>query len=76
MRVKVTEEHIQKGKRFQSCECPIALACGGNVGLNVAWVDGKEYRLPEVATWFIRKFDLDFGHAKIEPFEFDMVEIA
>jgi len=82
MTIKVTQGHINRGARFNSESCPIALALmdNGIHGFRVAptyarrgypFVELNEdeiISLPEKATDFIRSFD---GHKAVEPFEFD-----
>ncbi len=84
MLVKVTQKHIDEGKRADCYTCPIALAILDidpkpvNVQVKYSYVmiyiekNGKykQYELPWEAREFISKFD---NGKKVEPFEFELV---
>lgn len=74
--INVTQENIDKGKRFASCSCPVALALK-NAGYQKVSVTGPVvcigtgYRwkvTPEIYT-FIIGFD---GGMKVKPFTFEL----
>ena len=82
MIIKVTQEHIDKGKANSACECPIALAMisAGFIGVLVdgvhiyvgLWLMGgkvSKSHTPTSARMFIHKFDL---RESVEPFEFNL----
>jgi hypothetical protein len=82
VKIKVTQEHIDKGIRCSPYSCPIALAVEDydssikfSVGVSKINIYGdvsepcKQYRLPEEAREFVDKFDHDFI---VEPFEFEL----
>ncbi|ANA87336.1 hypothetical protein PBI_KAMPE_104 [Gordonia phage Kampe] len=80
MKVTVTQEHIDKGKRWEICNCPIALALKekgfNNVEVSTFEISASKhndlminhYRVPSVAKRFIKSFD--DGHP-VEPFTFE-----
>lgn len=78
MKIKVTQEHIDKGVTLDNCLCPVALACK-DAGLEQPRVDaftvyvlGKHpylYSLPRTARIFIANFD---DHEPVHPFEFEI----
>lgn len=76
MLIKVTQEHIDKGERGSSCNCPIAMAIGEltlspvSVGGAVVCTRLVNYPLPVSARLFICEFD-NGGHVK--PFEFELI---
>jgi hypothetical protein len=79
MLIKVTEDHIRRGRRQSICKCPIALAIMEAVptrllivGPNVVSIDIGEFLLPKEAQDFIG--DFDFEKKKVSPFEFELVE--
>jgi len=78
MKIEVTQEHINKGKRKNCYRCPVALAIESaipdswvSVGWQTITVDkDQQYatqRTPTAVTEFINKFD---RRKKVEPFEF------
>ena len=81
MIIKVTQEHIDNGVKFNCSKCPIALAMTEKfpncaVGLFGYWVDATDltmdYKLlPVNANKFIEMFD---SGKKVEPFEFEINE--
>lgn len=78
MKIKVTQEHINKGVPGSHCMCPIALAMLEAVndlfsvhGYHVhyfhrMWV---WFSLPTSASMFVERFD---RNKKVKPFEFDL----
>jgi hypothetical protein len=82
MLVKVTQEHVDKGKPKSYTECPIALAlaeftaegtlpayvCASGISLN-----NEVYRTPAAARRFISLFD-STGPKEVSPFEFELGE--
>lgn len=79
MKIEVTAEDIQRGRKGNACSCPIHRA-GRRAGLidfevwNKAvsvYLDGKKknYPLPEVAQQFIKKFDCG---QPVEPIAFEL----
>lgn len=81
MKIKVTEDHIKKGKPANTYCCPVALALKENgyedatVGESKAYAvkDGNTVtlKLSDSASSFIRKFDMN---EQVEPFEFEFEE--
>lgn len=77
MKIKVTQDDIDKGKRCLINQCPIALAVRRGTGLPtvyigaVHFITGKFERvtLPPAAIEFIKKFD---QQATVKPFEFEL----
>ena len=77
MKIAITQEMINKGKRGKACHCPTALAfrevCPWVPRVSCQTVtfgsDVKVYELPLQVCSFIRKFD--DGHP-VEPMEFEM----
>lgn len=76
VRVSVTQQDIDIGKRVSGGACPLALAltraCGGDCwvyGFGIAEIGGQQFGMPEEATAFVLNFDC--GHA-VQPFEFDL----
>ncbi len=76
--IKVTQEHIRKGKRRDAYKHPIALAIRDKLAAPlkifpefVAW-EGMHFctKLPVEAQKFIE--DYDNGYRKVEPFEFEL----
>lgn len=81
MVVKVTQEHINKGKPYNFAECPVALACRkklGKIAVGSATVRrlGKGpshiWSLPLSAIAFIHNFD---GGEAVLPFSFELEEV-
>lgn len=78
LRVTVTANHIAQGRRESCYECPIELALISAglrsddvaVGRCIAWINDREYALPEPAQEFIRRFD---EGVDVEPFSFELV---
>ncbi|AXH46555.1 hypothetical protein SEA_ROBINSPARKLES_110 [Gordonia phage RobinSparkles] len=80
MKVTVTQEHIDKGKPWEICNCPIALALKekgfANVEVSTLAISvGKNnqallnhYSVPSIAKQFIKAFD---DGQTVEPFEFE-----
>jgi hypothetical protein len=85
MRIEVTQEDIDAGKRADACDCPVALAICRASGFSVsvrystvyrlqseihAW-DSRAYlgELPNAARYFV--VDFDEGRA-VAPFAFDL----
>ena len=83
MKIRVTREHIRRGRRCDSTECPLALAMR-EAGLyepavskdvcywGSSYNDPQPYgtaRLPDQAQAFINRFDEDLTG---EPFEFEL----
>ena len=79
MKIEVTQEDIQKGKKGNSCACPVWHA-GNRAGLidfevwnrSVVFVhNGQDARclLPESVQTFIKKFDCG---QPVEPISFDL----
>lgn len=81
MIIKVTQQHIDNGVKFDCSKCPIALAMTEKfpncaVGLYVYWVDATDPAvdcklLPVNTIKFIEMFD---SGKKVEPFEFEVNE--
>lgn len=76
MRVKVTQEDIDRGRPGVSSSCPIALALERET--HSVWLvsnytaeqfKGGRFRLPQSAVDFVRQFD---KHHDAVPFEFEM----
>lgn len=75
-RIKVTAEHIRRGKPHKSHCCPIALAMGEAFrclvfveGERAAIDDGGRIALPKACVDFQVAFD---AGAVVEPFEFEV----
>lgn len=80
MLIRVTQEHIKRGKQFSPLACPIALAAE-EIGLKNVAVDPdhlhygpytkerKHLPLPGVASCFIYNFDSGYP---ISPIEFEV----
>jgi hypothetical protein len=76
--IDVTQEHIDKGRKFNAQRCPISLAIKESTGKNNTvgiggatlyrnfFADGR-YELPLSARLFIINFD---GDRSVEPFSF------
>lgn len=86
MKIKVTQEHIDKGERSLCAFCPVALAFKDvfpdkkvQAGIGVAIIEDAKYLLaeywdlPREASNFIEQFDRGFP---VYPFEFDAVKRA
>lgn len=80
MRIKVTENHINRGRSNSCDECPIALAIIEATGFHTVAVSETgiavlevthwmHYRLPAEGMWFIHNFD--HGNRTV-PFEFNL----
>lgn len=83
LKVNVTQEHIDKGERYNTGGCPIAWAlrdalpegcCGINVHVRVAvWFDDAQVYhqawLPRPAQDFVVEFDNGYD---ISPFSFEL----
>jgi hypothetical protein len=76
MLIKVTEDHIENGRRHETCRCPIALAikeatgCSNvSVGQQSATIGVYTHILPKEAGDFVRDFD---HRKKVVPFEFEL----
>ena len=78
MRIDVTQEDIDRGKRSRPCECPLAIAASRatgrpcSVGLDrIGFDDGLalEWPLPDIAFKF--RWDFDNGQP-VQPFGFDL----
>lgn len=66
MKIKVTQDHIDRGVRRGLLDCPIALAFGEQPDLNTR--DFLCSHLPIEAVIFIGKFD---AGKSVQPFEFE-----
>lgn len=80
MKIRVTQQHIEEGRRGSCRECPIALAIV-SAGFFKAWVGASQIRAngklwcdtpPEVYR-FIQKFDTN---KRVKPFEFEIPDAA
>ncbi len=78
MKIEVTQEDIRNGQRGNPCECPIAIAChrafpdASYVRIqSIAFIDDRDYAMPEESHDFMRKFDLQ-GPSAVSPFTFDL----
>ena len=84
MRVKVTQEHIDRGEPLSVRKCPIVLAIQdkddiegalvSNSFARLVYKDGsptRRFKLPPWAIIFIDDFD---DGRTVKPFEFDMME--
>ena len=75
MKIKVTKEHIDKGRKKSALSCPIALAIGDKYGLDASvgpesCVIGYTIcDLPKSVKKFIKLFDNGYS---VEPFEFNI----
>lgn len=82
MKIKVTQEHIEKGEGCSAYRCPVALAvmdvCPGGVfiGLRVCYWsnnnrsdENRRAFLPPKARAFIREFD---AGKPVQPFTFEL----
>ena len=75
MKISVTQEDIDKGKREDSCVCPIALAVRRQTGRlfhidDTNADDGYDtIQLPIKARQFVRSYD---NGNPVEPFEFEL----
>ena len=80
-RIKVTAEHIAKGRRGSPWECPIALACKEQitarieVALNGIRVGDEFVYLGLSHIEKVQRFDADHPR-KLEPFEFELDTLA
>lgn len=79
MKIKVTQEDIEKGERTNACRCPISRALT-RMGFNNSVATHhlnifpkgrimKTIILPKEAKEFIRKFD---NYMAVKPFEFEL----
>lgn len=81
-KIKVTQDHINKGQPHAACYCPIALAMLGMgfddievVSNRVSGeIDGSYYGadLPVEARSFVLTFDDDPRDESLQPFEFEV----
>jgi hypothetical protein len=76
VKIKVTQDHINRGKAFNGGYCPVALAIREqtqNVSVNnrEVRITGGCYHLPRSATRFITNFD---RHKSVKPFMFLLKE--
>lgn len=75
MNIKVTQNHIDRGKPADSKCCPIALAVKETIGLPIEvgaydfTICGEVFELPSLAYRFVRGFDRAW---EVEPFEFNL----
>lgn len=75
MLVKITKNHIHKGKAGDPCECPIALALrlAGKEHVEVfnscIWINGKRYPTSLKVDRWIRHYD---NGDQVEPMEFEL----
>lgn len=81
MKITVTQDHINNGKKVNPASCPIALAVKelgysfvsvGNTKCHFGQVIDAGYRtflLPEEAVEFVHAFDYNWP---VNPFEFEM----
>ena len=69
MKIKVTKEHIEKGKKGSAFFCPIALVfkSKNRVTYNSMYIEKEFYPLPKKAQTFIQRFD---AGKKVKPFQF------
>ncbi len=72
MKIDVTQNHIDGGKRRAPSECPISLACAdkglyASVTPKWACIDGVDIMLPLTATAFVLAFDRG---EPVQPFSF------
>ena len=82
MKIRVTPEDLQQGRRCSSCLCPVARALRRvcheqhniNVGRKEALIDNCVLLpLPQVACEFILNYDMGKDYARrAEPFEFEL----
>lgn len=85
MIIKVTEEHIKRGKRYKGLQCPVALAikeqlgykalvCGVSVDFLLPNRMGQlSVTVPRSVQRFIKKFDAE-GRSAAKPFNFTLSE--
>lgn len=78
MKIEVTQEHIDRGIRGSTSDCPIALACPSEMMPLVGrWIvltiAGKRrvYDLSDDAAYFAYRFDVGLA---VEPFSFEIDE--
>jgi len=78
VKIKVTQDHIDKGKESSCLKCPITLALNIQLPKKRKWfvtsdaahsTKGSEYKLPRSAQRFIEKFDA-YGRVVVKPFNF------
>jgi len=77
VKISVTQEHINYGRRGSCHDCPIALAVcaalrAGRVRVTPGFIDYKRYLdipLPAEAQLFITRFDAEVS---VKPFEFEL----
>ena len=70
IKVEVTQEDIEKGKKRDSSCCPVALACKRVV--NLTWSEVFQrvgYNYDRIISRWIGKFDRG---EKVEPFSFEL----
>lgn len=85
IRINVTQEDINHGKRVSACECPVALAAARVIGRPVTVTPKRlriyegpyetaspaAYPLPVEAAMFVNRFDHG-GARMVKPFTFDL----
>lgn len=79
MRIEVTQEDIDRGKRGNSCECPVARAVKRAIGDGGVFVQHEHistrthyFRAPREVRNFITAFDYPIPGFTILPFAFDI----
>lgn len=83
MKVQVTQSDIDRGKKGDSCQCPVALAVARAAGTTSVYafenldpcivVDGVEYYGVGSAFDFMQDFD---SGKRMQPFEFELLPWA
>jgi hypothetical protein len=79
--IRVTQEHIDRGKPGDGCSCPVSLAMRDatkyhcHVCRSTFYIRDLEIDLPEQAKQFINAFD-SLGHVSPFEFELDIPELA
>ncbi len=78
MNIKVTQAHIEKGKRCNDWQCPIALAIietdkfwNVSVGDEEIILNDKKFTAPNLVKNFVFNFDQKLP---VKPFEFVIVD--
>jgi hypothetical protein len=75
MKIHVTQEDIEQGKRFECDHCPVALAIKRTTGMSVSVHSDKislasgQFTTPVEVVAFIDMFD---GRLAVQPFEFEI----
>lgn len=76
MKIEVTQQDIDSGKKSDTSCCPVALAMARaveplRVSVITKWasIDGRYHSLPPEVTTFIKRFDI--GGA-VDPFTFEL----